>query len=74
MGLLSWIMIAVVVLSMIGQDEMYLFPASRGHRQTTNGMSPIVKDLDKQIKQYPAINNITASNNTPAGIEKKINV
>jgi hypothetical protein len=51
---------------------MYLFPASRGHRQTTNGMSPIVKDLDKQIKQYPAINNITASNNTLLVLRRKI--
>jgi hypothetical protein len=69
MGLLSWIMIALVILSIIGQGwNVFISSVFKGIDKLLNVTSPIVKDLDKHVKQYTAINNI------PADIEKKNNI
>jgi hypothetical protein len=68
MGLLAWIMITVVVLSIIGQGwNVFVSSIFKGVDKLLNGISPIVKDLAIQVKHYAATNNITSS--IPAGIE-----
>jgi hypothetical protein len=72
MGLLAWILMTVVVLSIIGQGwNVFVSSIFKGVDKLLNGISPIAKDLDKQVKQYAATNNITSSISTD--VEKKRN-
>ena len=60
MGLLTWIMVTVVILSIIGEGwNVFVSSVFKGIDQVFTGISPIVKDLDKQAKQYAATDNIT---------------
>jgi hypothetical protein len=72
MGLLAWILITVVVLSIIGQGwNVFVSSIFKGVDKLLNGISPIANDLDKQVKQYAATSNITSS--ISADVEKKSN-
>jgi uncharacterized membrane protein len=72
MGLLAWILMTVVVLSIIGQGwNVFVSSIFKGVDKILNGINPIAKDLDKQVKQYAATNNITSS--ISADVEKKSN-
>jgi uncharacterized membrane protein len=72
MGLLVWILMTVVVLSIIGQGwNVFVSSIFKGVDKLLNGISPIAKDLDKQVKQYAATNNITSRISTD--VEKKRN-
>ena len=61
MGLLTWVMLTVVILSIIGQGwDVFVSSVFRGINNILYGISPLAKDLDKVVKQYTA-NNITNS-------------
>ena len=60
MGLLTWIMLTVVVLSIIGQGwNVFVSSVFRGIDKVLNGISPIARDLGNEAKQYA--DNITSS-------------
>ena len=61
MGLLTWIMLTVVILSIIGQGwNVFVSSIFKGIARVLNSISPITRDLDKIAKEYAA-NNITKS-------------
>ena len=61
MGLLTWVMLTVVILSIIGQGwDVFVSSVFRGINNILYSISPLAKDLDKVVKQYTA-NNITNS-------------
>ena len=60
MGLLTWIILIVVVLSIIGQGwNVFVSSVFRGIDKVLNGISPIARDLGNEAKQYA--DNITSS-------------
>ena len=60
MGLLTWIILTVVVLSIIGQGwNVFVSSVFRGIDKVLNGISPITRDLGNEAKQYA--DNITSS-------------
>ena len=60
------------MLSIIGQGWIVFVSSNfKGVDKLLNDISPIVKDLAIQVKQYVTTNNITRS--IPAGVEKKSN-
>ena len=60
MGLLTWIILTVVVLSIIGQGwSVFVSSVFRGIDKVLNGISPIARDLGNEAKQYA--DNITSS-------------
>jgi uncharacterized membrane protein len=53
MGLLTWIILTVVVLSIIGQGwNVFVSSVFRGIDKVLNGISPIARDLGNEAKQY----------------------
>jgi uncharacterized membrane protein len=60
MGLLTWIILTVVVLSIIGQGwNVFVSSVFRGIDKVLNGIRPIARDLGNEAKQYA--DNITSS-------------
>jgi hypothetical protein len=60
MGLLTWIILTVVVLSIIGQGwNVFVSSVFRGIDKVLNGIGPITRDLGSEAKQYA--DNITSS-------------
>jgi hypothetical protein len=69
MGLLRWLILAVVILSIIGQGwNVFVSSIFRGIDKILNGVIPIDRDLGSEAKQYA--NNITMS--IPADFGSKI--
>jgi uncharacterized membrane protein len=59
MGLLTWIILTVVVLSIIGQGwNVFVSSVFRGIDKVLNAISPIARDLGNEAKQYA--DNITS--------------
>ncbi|HZA08336.1 MAG TPA: hypothetical protein VE619_11585 [Nitrososphaeraceae archaeon] len=57
MGLLTWIMLIVVILSIIGQGwNVFVASIFRGLDKILSSISPIARDLDKIAKDYAASN------------------
>ena len=53
MGLLTWIILTVVVLSIIGQGwNVFVSSVFRGIETVLNGISPTERDLGSEAKQY----------------------
>jgi hypothetical protein len=53
MGLLTWAMLTVVILSIIGQGwNVFISSVFRGRDKVLNGISPIDRDLGNEAKQY----------------------
>jgi uncharacterized membrane protein len=53
MGLLTWAMLTVVILSIIGQGwNVFVSSIFRGIDKILNGISPIATDLGSEAKQY----------------------
>jgi uncharacterized membrane protein len=64
MGLLTWAILTVVILSIIGQGwNVFVSSVFRGIDKILNGISPIATDLGSEAKQYA--DNIISS--IPAG-------
>ena len=58
MGLLTWAILAVVILSIIGQGwNVFVSNVFRGIDKILNGISPIAIDLGSEVKRYA--NNVT---------------
>ena len=70
MGLLTWIMLIVVILSIIGQGwNVFVSSIFKGLDKILSSISPIARDLDKIAKDYAA-NNITK--NVAAGFAMNV--
>jgi hypothetical protein len=53
MGLLTWAMLTVVILSIIGQGwNVFVSSVFRGIDKILTGISPIATDLGNEVKQY----------------------
>jgi multisubunit Na+/H+ antiporter MnhC subunit len=58
MGLLTWLILAIIILSIIGQGwNLFVSSVFRGIDKVLNGISPIATDLGNEAKKYA--NNIT---------------
>jgi uncharacterized membrane protein len=58
MGLLTWLILAIVILSIIGQGwNLFVSSVFRGIDKVLNSISPIATDLGNEAKKYA--NNIT---------------
>jgi len=56
MGLLTWAMLTVVILSIIGKEwNVFVSSIFRGIDKILNGISPIAIDLGSEAKQYADI-------------------
>jgi hypothetical protein len=61
MGLLTWIMATVVILSIIGQGwNVFVSGVFKGLEKVIVIVGPIIKDVNSQVKQY--VDNITGNN------------
>ncbi len=61
MGLLTWIMLTVVILSIIGQGwNVFVSGVFKGLAKVIVIVGPIIKDVASQAKRY--VDNITGNN------------
>jgi hypothetical protein len=61
MGLLTWIMLTVVILSIIGQGwNVFVSGVLKGLAKVIVIVGPIIKDVGIQAKRY--VDNITGNN------------
>ena len=61
MGLLTWIMVTVVILSIIGQGwNVFVSGVFKGLEKVIVIVGPIIKDVNSQAKRY--VDNIASNN------------
>jgi uncharacterized membrane protein len=53
MGLLTWIILTIVILSIIGQGwDVFVSSVFRGINKVLNRIGPIARDLGNEARQY----------------------